>query len=247
VNIANPDINVWLRMLNAREQYQSKIVAYYGLITPNDPRRLDFISLNNISDSSPGSILEGAEAFHIKGDDHGLLLAGNIAIDYGMKHVYNFNDGLVPIESAAFDGKTIQKSVACLGFDHADLKDGGAKLLDKSGETLFEAIANDLGVTSFDGWLQDDKKPSLLLFFNSLTGGYKLVQCGSGGFAVEGTGAKITKNGCVIVFHAVGPNFSVSAHFNKCQRTGTAAGVIAGRGSFTISDSDTTNNTCGCR
>ncbi|MGH9847228.1 MAG: HYR domain-containing protein, partial [Blastocatellia bacterium] len=100
-------------------------------------------------------------------------------------------------------------------------------------------------VTVWDGSLQDDRSGDLLLF-NSRTGDYSYTRCADG-TKLEGKGS-VGRLGCQITLN----NAQVSAVFERCAYNATGRGRVAVRltpfGSLlTINDSNTADNTTGCR
>lgn len=140
----NSDINNWLAVLNSQERYASKISAYYGFFL-NKPRNA-FITSHGITDSSPGSILSAAFHADRAEDEHTKLLIANITLDYGMRHIFSFNDGMVPVESAYFKNTQVGSRTACPGFDHLDMVEGGARRKCSNGQTLFQSLNTELGI-----------------------------------------------------------------------------------------------------
>jgi len=242
VNPNNQDINQWLVGLNSEEGYNSKIIAYYGYLDLFDRRRTELILHGNISLESPGSLVLEAFRYETLGDLHGKLFVADVALDYGMRHIYLFNDGLVPRESAAFNGHSLNKRVECRGFDHLDLKEAGAKLC-ANGSMLFESLSRDLEVIPFDAWLQDENRGTLLLF-SSATGDYKFC---SGILTLTGQG-RVTKKGSLITLQqgARETDRRIMANIDNAQRKGVAVVQLLSSTTYTITDSDATNNTCSC-
>jgi uncharacterized delta-60 repeat protein/uncharacterized repeat protein (TIGR01451 family) len=89
-----------------------------------------------------------------------------------------------------------------------------------------------------------------LLTFNTANGDYTFRDC-SKGFTLTGRG-KISTNGCKIQLVDGGPDAkrpdrNVAALVNPCTRAGNATiQVFASSKSFSISDTDITNNACAC-
>gem|GEM_PF-2046124 len=243
VNSNNADLNTWLRQLNSNESYGSKTIAYYSYINIFDTRRVTFIIQNNISLRSPGGLLLGALSIPVN-DLHRRLLVANIALDYGMNHAYLLNDGLVPRESAAFNGFALNKRVECRGLDHLDIFNKGAKTC-ANNKLLFDSLSNDLNLVGFDGWIRDDRNGDVLLF-NSSTGDYQFTKCGVNGFTLIGKGK--TKNAaCRLTLNDVRADRKVKARLNKCATEGDASiEVLPARTQIDIRDTNTDNNNCSC-
>jgi uncharacterized delta-60 repeat protein len=114
------------------------------------------------------------------------------------------------------------------------------------------ALSRYMGDPSFDLCLQDDSNGNLLQF-NSTTGDYLFTDCRKG-ITLRGTGA-VTNDpyGCKITLQDAGPNTkrpdrSVLVQVNRCTHAARASIQIFSTGSsFSITDSDITNNTCACR
>jgi uncharacterized delta-60 repeat protein len=98
---------------------------------------------------------------------------------------------------------------------------------------------------SFDVCLQDDRNGNLLLF-NSQTGDYQFSDCRKG-FTLTGRGA-VRIRFCKIELRDSRPDRNLSALANTCVMNGSASLQVFSPGrTFTISDSNTANNTCACR
>jgi len=176
----NNDINLWLsNSLNKDTAYDNKIIAYYGYVDSESAEYKTIV--NQVYDNGPGILL----AESVPKDDHKRLLYASIAINYGLYKAptspYARNDGLVPVQSAAFNGHTVAKQVECPGFDHLEMKDGGQKLEDKSeklcanGLTLFKSISRDLSQIGVDSGTTS-KAPGVYMVGESpSTGGIRRV------------------------------------------------------------------------
>lgn len=91
--------------------------------------------------------------------------------------------------------------------------------------------------------LQDDSSGSILLI-NTATGGFQFSNCG--GVLFSGTGT-VRATGCVITLVANVPTGRATARVDTCVGKGTAGIQVFSQGrSFTITDRDTTNNSCVC-
>lgn len=128
--------------------YNNKITAYWGEISPS------WRLLNVQPHDLVAMIAHGGEGV---GDDIGLAAAAYLiqAADEGSLSVVPApeNDGLVPIESARFDGANGVSRVHCAGFNHRNMKEGdgmdlqNSELLGKCDDgglawTLFDSIRN---------------------------------------------------------------------------------------------------------
>lgn len=116
------DVNGWLRQMP--HTYDHLITAYWGYIGSNT----DIVNLGKKGPS--GVIAEMTNRIpgnneHLKASVVSVLLervwTGNFVSDVS----FVYNDGLVPIESAKFDGANVAKRIKCVGYDHEDMKDGG--------------------------------------------------------------------------------------------------------------------------
>lgn len=91
--------------------------------------------------------------------------------------------------------------------------------------------------------LQDDSSGSILLI-STATGGFQFSNCG--GVLLSGTG-RVRVKGCVITLEANLPTSRTTARVDTCAGKGTAGIQIFSQGrTFTITDRDTTNNSCAC-
>lgn len=98
----------------------------------------------------------------------------------------------------------------------------------------------------FNFCLQDDSNGNILQF-NSVTGAYQFTQC-STGFVLTGTGT-VTANGCIVQLQHSITSRRVSASVNTCTHSGSALITVRTplrTTSYSINDSDTTNDTCIC-
>jgi hypothetical protein len=91
--------------------------------------------------------------------------------------------------------------------------------------------------------LQDDSSGSILLI-STATGGFQFSNCSGVLFAGTGT---VRVRGCVISLDASLPAGRATARVDTCVRKGSAGIQILSQGrTFTITDRDTTNNSCVC-
>ncbi len=146
VSSANSDLNVWLFHLNEQEQFSSKIIAYYGYFKLDDKQREQLVTYYGADRKKVRFDRMLTDAFFADkyDDDHAKAAIANIVIDYGMRRFFSLNDGLVPVESGAFRGTSLAARIACGGFDHLDMKEGGKRKCN-NGLTLFANINRDLG------------------------------------------------------------------------------------------------------
>jgi hypothetical protein len=97
--------------------------------------------------------------------------------------------------------------------------------------------------SSFDICLQHDSSGDFLQI-NSTTGDYQFTKCGPGGFTLSSTGT-VRMRGSVVTLQQNGPDVRVLATITG--RRGVASiRVLSSGTTFTITDRDTTNNTCAC-
>jgi hypothetical protein len=97
----------------------------------------------------------------------------------------------------------------------------------------------------YDVCLQDDTSGDLLLF-NTNTGDFKFIRCGTDGFVIEKPGLKhtISRKRCQVTLN----DTTVSAVLDPCESRGSATIRTPGYGAvFVIRDSNTKDNTCACR
>ena len=97
--------------------------------------------------------------------------------------------------------------------------------------------------------LTDDVSGNTLLF-TPVTGDYQLTVSGPGGFTIIGKGT-VSINGCVLQLIDTESDtnaFSLNllAQLNMCSNSGTVSIKLTPGASFTISDSNTANNSCAC-
>jgi uncharacterized delta-60 repeat protein len=97
--------------------------------------------------------------------------------------------------------------------------------------------------TSFDTCLQDDSNGNLLQI-NTTTGDYQFSNCS--GFTFSGTGSLMTR-GCTLTLQDTRHDRRVVARIDTCQNRATASIQVFTQGmTITISDRNTTNNSCSC-
>ncbi len=96
----------------------------------------------------------------------------------------------------------------------------------------------------FDQCVQDDTGGDIFSF-NMVTGDYRLTRC-STGLVIEGTG-NLVKKGCTLTLQHNSNNRRILVRIDTCQKKGTATVQLLEQGVFfTITDRNTTNNTCSC-
>lgn len=119
------------------------------------------------------------------------------------------------------------------------------------GSAIIELALARYNWATFDVCIQDESNGNLLEF-NSNTGEYLLENCGKD-ITLTGVG-KVTNDpyGCKVILQDTGPvskrpDRNVNVLVNRCTRAATASIQILSTGlSFSIADSDITNNTCRC-
>lgn len=95
----------------------------------------------------------------------------------------------------------------------------------------------------FDACLEDDSRGGVLQI-NSVSGDYQFTNCQ--GVTMGGKGA-VTIKGCLLTLQANAPDRRVLARLDTCMKTGTASLQLFSQGTtFSITDRNTTNNTCVC-
>ncbi|MCC7174526.1 MAG: hypothetical protein IT159_04955 [Bryobacterales bacterium] len=146
MNQGNDDINDLLRHLNENAAYDKNIVAYYGYL---DPTRADYEELvNRVYTPLPlfGPHWLAARALVALDDKHEQLLCSSVIMNYGLykdDRFYARNDGMVPVQSAAFDGHTVGRHVECPNYDHLQMLEGSEERC-ANGLTLFGSLEADL-------------------------------------------------------------------------------------------------------
>ncbi|MFN7939120.1 MAG: putative Ig domain-containing protein [Bryobacteraceae bacterium] len=148
----------YLQQLNASPVENAKIIAYYGYL---DPAESSYNALvRDVYSMGPSLLLTKAR----NGDDHDKLLAVSILLNWGLFKVpgdtkpFAINDGMVPVQSARFDGATVAKRVGCSGNDHKYMLNGLGPACDDA-EKLFDHVADDLRVlalptiTNYEGYV----------------------------------------------------------------------------------------------
>ena len=98
-------------------------------------------------------------------------------------------------------------------------------------------------VANFDACLQDDSNGNLLQV-NLTTGDYQFSVCRKN-FTITGRGT-VRVRGCKTEFHAIESGRNITALINTCSNVANATVQAQGR-TFTIVDTNLTNNTCSCQ
>lgn len=99
-------------------------------------------------------------------------------------------------------------------------------------------------VTVFNGCLQDDSDPARVVIFNAQTGQYRFC---CGGTVFTGTGT-VTVRGCIVTIQHNAPDRRVQITLDGSVRRGSASlQSPPGTTRCTITDKDTTNNSCVCQ
>jgi hypothetical protein len=124
--------------------------------------------------------------------------------------------------------------------------DGNIRIFDgdNNGLAIVDMGAFEFGSSPFDLCIQDESSKDILLF-NTTTGAYQLTRCRDG-FTIGGTGT-LSKRGCTISFQDSRSDRRIMANIDTCSNRATASVQIFAQGSsFTLTDRNTTNNTCSC-
>lgn len=99
------------------------------------------------------------------------------------------------------------------------------------------------GVQAFSFCLQDDSSPSKVVLVDQVTGAYQFC-CGT--TTVTGTGSVTKKGNVVTIIHNLSDR-RVQIKVDQAQKKGTATlQTPPGQNTCSISDTNTTNNTCAC-
>ncbi|HKQ76224.1 MAG TPA: DUF4394 domain-containing protein [Blastocatellia bacterium] len=134
-------------------------------------------------------------------------------------------------------------------FFTVNLTSGTATLIGAIGvnETVHAiAIGRVSRATGADVCLQDDDSGDILQF-NSCTGDYQFTRCGAGGFTLIGRG-DISRVGNLLTLQDSRVSATLDMGPIAPRNAGSALIKPTPLGpTFLINDSDTTNNTCGCR
>lgn len=94
----------------------------------------------------------------------------------------------------------------------------------------------------FDVCLQDDSVPATVILVNTFSGNY--IFAPPGGTSLSGNGT-VTRKGCIINLTDSAPDRRVQGNFDPCTHTGSASvQTVSPKVKFTITDRNTTNNTC---
>jgi hypothetical protein len=132
------DSNEWLATLNhgLTEEDAARIITYYGYIDPDGEDRLYW--------ENPFQIVSSVLYIKLFADDHTKLTIASAIMDAGLSEKFPLNDGMVPIQSAAFDGHSVAKQVECPGHDHLDMKEYSFTKECSNNKTLFSSLTDDL-------------------------------------------------------------------------------------------------------
>jgi hypothetical protein len=90
--------------------------------------------------------------------------------------------------------------------------------------------------------LQDETTGNTLLI-DTTTGAFQFTRCGGGVFTGTGT---VRVRGCALTLEANLPTGRATARIDTCAGKGSAGIQIFSQGVFTITDQNTTNNSCAC-
>ncbi|HKQ04864.1 MAG TPA: choice-of-anchor X domain-containing protein [Blastocatellia bacterium] len=106
------------------------------------------------------------------------------------------------------------------------------------------AIVTGVPVITYDVCVQDDSNGNMLQF-NTGTGDYQFTRCSSG-FSLTGTGV-VTIKGSIITLQHNAADRRVLAQVDNSVKNGKASVQVFSLGTtFTVTDRNTTNNTCSC-
>jgi 6-phosphogluconolactonase len=111
---------------------------------------------------------------------------------------------------------------------------------------LFSLVAypGKVCVQPFDLCIQDESSKDVLRI-NTTTGAYQITRCRDG-FTIGGTGT-LSRRGCTITLQDSRSDRRIMASIDTCSNRATASVQIFAQGSsFTLTDRNTTNNTCSC-
>ena len=117
-----------------------------------------------------------------------------------------------------------------------------------AGNSFSSGTGSDIAVARYDALIFDvcvqDDSSGYLLQFNSTTADYQFTNCS--GFTIGGVGL-MTRRGSVVTLQQNGPDRRVMAKVDGSVNKGTASVQVFSRGTtFTITDTNTLNNTCSC-
>jgi hypothetical protein len=97
-------------------------------------------------------------------------------------------------------------------------------------------------IHQYDFCLQDDSNPRTVILVNSFTGNYLFTP--PGGTSLSGKGT-ITMKGCIFTLEHNEPDRRVMSSIDQCTHTGSASvQTVSPKVKFTITDRNTTDNTC---
>ena len=123
--------------------------------------------------------------------------------------------------------------------------EGGIAILSVQEMTDYGSIVVTTVNGGFDICLQDDSTRNTLRF-NSTTGDYQFTKCGVGGFTRTGTGT-VSIVGSSISLQQNGTDVRLLARIDNGAHKGSATLRILASGTIlTITDRNTTNNSCSC-
>lgn len=112
-------------------------------------------------------------------------------------------------------------------------------------DAAMNSVSCSFTVTVFDVCMQDDVNGDILRF-NSFTGDYQFIRCGTNGFTVTGK-AKVTRTTCLVTLE----DAKLTATLDRCIIAPQNRGSVRFKPNpiapvFLINDSNITNNTCVC-
>jgi Right handed beta helix region len=205
------------------------------------------VAFSGFSSNSIPTVFKSNNVFSPQGAAYGVNLPdqtgmnGNISADPLFADALNDNYHLLPGSPSIDAGDNAAPNLPATDFD------GDPRILDGNGDGL--AIV-DQGVDevvaqgpSFDTCIQDDSNGNLLKI-NSSTGDYQFTNCA--GFTLSGTGS-LVKKGSIATLQHNDSGRRVLARIDSSVNKATASIQVFSQSiTFTITDRNTTNNTCAC-
>jgi hypothetical protein len=156
---------------------------------------------------------------------------------------------IAPMSNAAFASLTAPGGDNSSRLFAVNLVTGAATLIGAigvGGPVRGITVGSPVRATRFDLCLQDDRTGDILQF-NSCTGDYQFLRCGTGGFMAIGR-AEVDRAGNLLLLRDAKLAASVDMRPIASRNQGQAIYRPTAFGtSFSINDSGTTNNTCTCR
>jgi len=151
MNKRNRDINVWLQTLNRDKTYDSKISLFYGyydIANAGYKVLVDKVYSRLTVPRGPMALFTIAAAAKAEADEHKQLMCASILMNYGLNKnnvsPYVWNDGMVPLQSGAFNGHTVAGKVRCPDHDHLDMLGVNTNKKCATGKSLLESVRDSL-------------------------------------------------------------------------------------------------------